>query len=187
MSIQKTYKKVTEISGIEVGRLAPDFIASDAFGNQISLSGQLQNGPVLLIFIRGQWCPFCNAHLKNIQKNIKAINEKGASVLVVSPELSPFLKKTIEKTGAEFSILSDPDQSISEAYGVLFKPKKLEAMMYNFLLGANMKKSHAHDQELLPVPATYIISKEGRIVWRHFEPDYKKRSAIKDILNNVPV
>lgn len=187
MSIQKNYKKVTEISGIEVGQLAPDFTATDAFDDKISLSGLLQNGPVLLIFIRGQWCPFCNAHLKNIQKNIKSINAKGASVLVVSPELSPFLKRTLDKTGAEFSILSDPDRSISDAYGVLFKPKKLEAMMYNYVLGANMKQSHADDQELLPVPATYIISKEGRIVWRHFEPDYKKRSAIKDILMNISV
>jgi peroxiredoxin len=58
--------------------------------------------------------------------------------------------------------------------------------MYNKLLGARLKKAHSDDSERLPIPATYIIDSQGKVVWRHFDPDYKKRSSVTDILANLP-
>lgn len=178
-------KKLSEVFGLPVGKIAPLFSAKDIYEKVFSLKKSLSNGEVVLIFIRGQWCPFCNEHLKEIQKNLFKIYQKGASVVVISPEKSDFIKKTIQKTGAEFSVLYDEDYKISKAFEVLFKPSIMNRTMYNFLLNANLKGSHSDESEQLPVPATFIISKNGVIKWRQFNPNYKNRSKIKDILTNL--
>lgn len=178
-------KNIKEVNGLEVGEISPNFTALDIYGSKFTLADLLDKGEVVLIFIRGQWCPFCNKHLKEIQENLPLIYQKGASVVVVSPEKSEFIKKTIEKTGAEFTILYDEDYKIATAYDVIFKPKAMLRLMYNTILGAKLKESHSDQSEQLPVPATFIISEDGKIKWRHFNPDYKKRSQINDILKNL--
>lgn len=178
-------KKINQVNGLPVGAIAPNFMAKDIHNTSYSLSDALLNGEVVLIFIRGQWCPFCNKHLKEIQENLPLIFKKGASVVVISPETSEFIKKTIKKTDAEFTILHDQDNTIANAYDVLYKPSTFHRVMYNVVLGAKLKESHSDESEQLPVPATYIISKGGNIKWRQFNPDYKKRSQIQDILRNL--
>jgi len=120
-----------------------------------------------------------------LQEQFHKIYEKGASVVVVTPEKSEFIKKTIKKTGAEFTILFDENYKIAEAFDVLFLPNKITRVMYNNVLGAKLKESHSDNSEQLPIPATFIISKEMKVTWRHFDPDYKKRSKMADILANL--
>lgn len=178
-------KTIIDVNGLKVGDIAPNFTALDIYENKYSLADALSKGEVVLIFIRGQWCPFCNKHLKEIQDKLPFIYQKGASVVVVSPEKSDFIKLTIEKTGAEFSVLYDEDYKIAKAYDVLFKPKAIVRALYNVVMGAKLKESHSDDSEQLPIPATFIISKEGKIKWRHFNPNYMKRSPINDILEKL--
>lgn len=185
MSSNKNFKSVNQAKGLKVGATVADFIAKDIFDKTYTLSNALKNGSVVLIFIRGQWCPFCNKHLKKLQEQFSKIYEKGASVVVVTPEKSEFIKKTIEKTGAEFTILYDEDYKIAKTFDVLFLPNIMMRVMYNTVLGAKLKESHSDDSEQLPIPATFIISKEMKVAWRHFDPDYKKRSKIADILENL--
>lgn len=183
---QKTIRPVKDAKGLNIGDTVSDFSANDIHGKNYSLKNALTNGPVLVIFIRGQWCPFCNKHLSHIQDSLPLIYEKGASVVVISPEKSEFIKKSIEKTGAEFTLLYDEEYKISDLFDVTFKPDSISRFMYNTMLGAKLKESHSDDSERLPVPATFIIDKNGVIAWRHFDADYKKRSKVKDIIQNIP-
>jgi len=176
-----------EAKGLGVGSPAPIFNAVDADNHEFSLKGSLQQGPVVLIFYRGQWCPVCNRHLGQLQDSLHLITERGARVVAVSPEKPEFLEKMEEKTGARFTLLYDEDYKIAGAYDVAFKPAATQLFMYNTVLGAKLKEAHNDDAQLLPIPATYIINSEGIIVWRQFDPDYKKRSSVIDILNNLPV
>lgn len=185
MNANKNFKSVTQAKGLKVGETVTDFLAKDIFEKAYTLSNLTQNGNVVVIFIRGQWCPFCNKHLKELQEQFHKIYEKGASVVVVTPEKSEFIKKTIKKTGAEFTILFDENYKIAEAFDVLFLPNKITRVMYNNVLGAKLKESHSDNSEQLPIPATFIISKEMKVTWRHFDPDYKKRSKMADILANL--
>lgn len=178
-------KTLSEVKGLAIHTKIDDFSATDIFDNSYRLSDALKNGKVVLIFIRGQWCPFCNKHLAKIQKRLPEIYEKGASVVVISPEKSEFIKKTIEKTGAEFTILYDKDYEISKAFDGLFLPNNTERFIYNKVLGANLKESHSDDSEQLPVPATYIINEDFTIEWRHFNPNYMNRSGVSEILNHL--
>ncbi|WP_303918709.1 peroxiredoxin-like family protein [Draconibacterium sediminis] len=180
------YKKVKEAKGLKVGSQAPDFSASDLNDNVFSLTSALEKGPVVLIFYRGQWCPFCNKHLKALEKNLEKIYEKGASVVAVSPEKSEFLKRTADKTKASFSLLYDEDYKIAEAFDVAFRPTKFERAIYNKILKTDLKNAHSDESQQLPIPATFIIGKDGKIIWRHFDPDYKKRSTVDDIVKNIP-
>lgn len=176
-------RKAKEATGLAVGQQAPLFVATDQHDEPFELASALDKGPMVLIFYRGQWCPFCNKHLKLLQNNLEKIYARGAQVVAVSPETSPFLRKMVQKTGAQFSLLHDQNYQIADAYGVTFRPGASHRFMYNTVLSANMKKAHDNDAELLPVPATYIIDAQGQIAWRHFHPDYKKRSGIRRILN----
>lgn len=169
--------------GLPVSTAAPDFNISDQDEQPFALKDALKDGPVVLIFYRGHWCPICNRHLSALQDSLSLLTDKGATVIAISPQKSEFLKRTQEKVNAGFRLLSDADHAVARAYGVNFEPSATERGMYNTMLGADFKESHTDgDAEVqLPVPATYVIAKDGRVKWRHFDTDYKKRARIKDI------
>ena len=137
---------------------------------------------MIIIFYRGHWCPYCNRHIAQIQDSLGLIYKRGASVVAVSPQKPEYLNKTIEMTGTEFTLLYDEDYRISDLYDVTFLSEPGQLIKYNRFSGAQLKESHSDDTQRLPIPATYIVSKEGTIIWRQFDQDYKKRSDVKSIL-----
>lgn len=179
-------RSVDEAKGLNAGTEAPEFRAIDASGNEFHLRQALKKGPVVMIFYRGHWCPVCNKHLGAIQDSLQLIMDKGATVVAVSPQNPEYLDKMAEKTGATFRLLYDEGYAIANAYDVTFTPRKMELMAYNTALNAQLKKSQSDDSQRLPIPATYIIGRDGVIAWRQFDPDYKNRSTVEDILANLP-
>lgn len=169
-------------TGIAVGTKAPTFSALKADSTTFTLNDALKKGPVVLIFYRGHWCPVCNKHLANIQDSLKMVTALGASVVAVSPQKPEYLDKMSKKSGATFNLLYDENYLIANAYGVSFKPKTSQLMVYNNMLNAKLKKSQSDKSQTLPIPATYIINKDGTIIWRQFDPNYKNRSSVKDII-----
>ncbi|MBE0663363.1 MAG: AhpC/TSA family protein [Bacteroidales bacterium] len=176
-------RSAKEAKGLEAGVNAPDFIATVINGNNFSLKDALTEGPVVLVFYRGHWCPVCNKHLGVLQDSLQYIQNMGAKVIAISPEKPELLAKTTEKTGADFTILYDEGYRISDAYDVTFTPGGMDRTMYNTFLGANLKEAHSDDSQRLPIPATFVIGQDGKIAWRHFDPDYKKRSTVSEILD----
>jgi peroxiredoxin len=161
---------------------APEFKVKDQSGVELSLKELRKKGPVVLVFYRGNWCPYCNKELKRLQDSLQYITAKGAQVIAVTPEAQEGITKTIEKTGAAFPILYDADMKIAKAYQVSFQVEDKTVERYKGfgtdLLAINQQKEKA----FLPVPAIYIINKEGSITYRFFDADYRKRLAVKDIL-----
>lgn len=179
----QTTNGVEKSKGLSVGVKAPPFSAIDADSNLFQLQTALTNGPVVMIFYRGFWCPVCNQHLSQLQDSLKLIEAAGAQLIAISPEKPEYLAKMEEKTGTEFSLLYDDSYKIAAAYDVNYKPTSMQLFTYNVALGAKIKKTHTDDQQNLPIPATYIINRDGTIIWRQFDPDYKKRSNVKEIIN----
>jgi peroxiredoxin len=179
-------KKSTQPKGKLVGDVVESFSAKDVNDSIFSLEETLKKGSVVLIFIRGQWCPVCNRHMSSIQDSISLITEKGATFIIVSPEKPEFIEKTAEKTGVKSTILFDEGMKIAHYFDVAFKPKSTSTFFQNLFLGAKLKKSHTEEELRLPIPATYIIGKDSKIVWRHFDKDYTKRASINEILTNIP-
>ncbi len=170
--------------GLQTNDKAPDFSAKDQYGNQISLSKQLKKGKVILIFYRGEWCPFCNKELKALEDSIALITAKGAQVVAISPEKVENISKTIEKTKASYSILHDEGLKIMKAYDVAFALDAQTIKAYEGY-GLDFTKMNGSNGANLPVPAVYIIDRSGKISYRYFDTDYKKRPSVKDLLTNL--
>ncbi|MCD4736791.1 MAG: AhpC/TSA family protein [Bacteroidales bacterium] len=177
------YRSAAEAQGIPSGVKAPLFEAYDNNNKVFSLKKAFSDNPVVLIFYRGHWCPVCNAHLSNLQDSLRLIENTGATVVAISPEKPEFSEVTAEKTGANFRLLYDEDYKIADAYDVTFRPDGTQRIMYNVFLGADLKEAHSDESQRLPVPATFVIDTDGTIKWRHFDPDYKNRASVKNILD----
>jgi len=166
---------------IGVNDKAPDFTAKDQNGKKVSLKNELKNGTVVVVFYRGQWCPYCNKQLTAIQDSLDFIKEKGATIIAVSPEKPDNISKTVEKTKAAYSVLFDDSLKIMKSYGVAFAVDSSTVERYK-KFGLDLNDANGSNGANLPVPAIYIINKEGIIVFKHFDPDYRKRMSVQEIL-----
>lgn len=173
-----------ENSIVNVGDKAPMFKAKDQNGNVIKSSDILKNEKLIVVFYRGQWCPMCNKHLSHLQDHVSEFKKAGAQLVAITPEVSVNVDKTIEKTKADYPILHDTDSKIMKEYGVEFMlPVKLQKKYKEY--GIDLTVANGNDEQLLPVPATYIIGKDGKVKFVQYDPNYKNRSNAKDILKHL--
>ncbi len=178
----QTTRSADEAKGLAIGAIAPIFTSIDANNETFVLKEALAHGPVVLIFYRGVWCPYCSKHLSMIQDSLQMIEDKGARVIAISPQKPEYLAEMKEKSGAEFTVLYDEGFHIADAYDVSFTPTSRKRATYNLALGAKLKESQSDDSQRFPIPATYLIDPNGVIAWRQFDPNYKNRSTVKEIL-----
>jgi peroxiredoxin len=169
---------------LKVGDIAPDFTALDQNGKAISLKEILKKGEAVIVFYRGQWCPYCNKQLKNLNDSLSFLTEKNATVLSITPETNENVQKTIAKTKASFPILADKGMAIMNSYKVTFAVDENTITKYK-KYGIDFEKANAENGANLPVPATYIVGKDGKIKYAFFNPDYSKRASVKDIIANL--
>jgi len=169
--------------GLFINSKAPDFKLKDQSGVEVSSKNLRKKGSVVVLFYRGNWCPYCNKELKRFQDSLQLLTDMGASLVAITPEAADGVGKTIEKTGAVFPVLSDANLQVSKGYGVVYTVDEKTAARYKSfgtdLLAINEQKG----APLLPVPAVYIINQDGFVTYRYFEADYKKRPFVKDILS----
>ncbi len=170
--------------GLFIASRAPDFKAKDQNGQEIKLKDLLKKGKVVLVFYRGQWCPYCNKELSRLQDSLQLITGKGATVIAVSPEKPENISKTVEQTKATYSILYDEGLKIMKAYDVEFEVPENTITRYRNA-NIDIEKNNGANGRYLPVPAVYIIDQESTIIYRFFEPDYKKRPSVKELLENL--
>lgn len=165
-----------------IGDKAPNFRALDQYEKPVSLKERLKNGPVIIVFYRGQWCPHCNRHMSQIQDSLQMILDAGASVIAITPEKGEKIQKTIKKSDATFSIIYDENHRIMDKYNVTFKLSGWKRFIYG-LGGININKASGNKDSALPVPATYIISTDGTVYSSHFNEDYSERMQVIDMLD----
>ena len=170
--------------GLFIQSKAPDFKAKDQNGAEIRLKDLLKKGKVVLMFYRGYWSPDCNKELKRFQDSLDRIREKGATLVAVTTESPENISKTIEKTGAQYSILYDAELKMMKAYDVVFEVPENTITRYRNT-GIDIEAINGKNGKFLPVPAVYIIDKESTVTYRFFEPDFKKRPNVKEILANL--
>lgn len=163
---------------------APEFNAKDQTGATISLQDQLKKGSVVLVFYRGQWCPYCNKQLKRLEDSLPLIKAKGATLIAVTPEKPENINKTIAKTKASYSILFDDGLKIMRSYDVAYAVDDATITSYK-KYGIDFTQINGLNGAYLPVPAVYVVNKEGVIVFRHFDKDYRNRVSVQEILMHL--
>lgn len=181
-AMQETDQQVAA-SALGVGDIAPDFTLRRAEDNrEVNLYRELTNGPAVLSFYRGQWCPYCNLELRALDRHAEDIRAAGAQVFSIGPETQEKATEMLQKTEASIPVLYDLDGSVMTAYGVDFA-------LPEFLRERYERFGFPDQNELtgwrLPVPATYIVGR-GRIIHeRHFDADYTQRMDPLEIVAAV--
>ncbi len=172
--------------GLKVGDTAPDIAMTTADNKKVNLKDLYAEQPVVVIFYRAYWCPVCIKHLSEFAEKAKDIEAKGVKLVAITSETYDNVDKTKAETGANFTIISDADGEIMKAFDVDFKVTESYQAMIGDKLNASVAETNATGKAVLPVPATYIIDTDGKIVYRQFNPNYRERASVQEIIDNLP-
>ncbi|WP_328743845.1 AhpC/TSA family protein [Streptomyces sp. NBC_00285] len=166
---------------LAVGAQAPLFHLPSAAGNPVSLADLVKTGPVVLTFYRGAWCPYCNIALRALQQHHDEITARGAHLVAVSPQVPDESLSLAEKHQLAFSVLSDVGSDTAKQYGLAFDLPNDLATIYS-KLGFDLQRVNGGHPRTLPLPATYVIDRDGVIRWAFVDADYTKRAEPAAVL-----
>ena len=167
--------------GIQVGEKAPNFTLKNSLGKDITLYKELEKGPVILIFYRGAWCPFCNIHLHVLNKSLPEFKTFGAQLIAVTPQQPDKSIEQIEKDGYPFLVLSDEDSAVMKNYRLYYKLSDDVVSLYK-RKGLDIEEFNGKGRNVLPVPGTFVIQKDSVVKAMHAPIDYKSRMEPSMIL-----
>lgn len=168
--------------GVALGSQAPDVMLKMENGEEVSLSALYDKQNLVLIFYRGYWCPVCSRHLSSLAENSEALNKKDVTFLAISPETYSNIEKTKEQSGLDITFVSDSSATIMKAFDVAFQLTDDYHQKIEENLNVSIKETNANGEAVLPVPATFIINRKGKIIYKQFDLNYKNRAGADDIL-----
>jgi peroxiredoxin len=168
---------------LKVGNRAPEFMLRNAKGEIVDIGALRKKGPVIVTFYRGGWCPYCNLELKAFQEILPEIKAAGASLVAISPEKPDDTLSTAEKNALAFEVLSDVGQKVGRAFGLVYQfTEELRSAYRGF--GRNIPAHNGTPGEwALPVSATYVIDRNGTIIYAYTDVDYRDRADPRDVLD----
>ena len=172
--------KIAEES-IGKGQKFPNFTLPNAVGKEVTLESLLAEGAVVISFYRGGWCPYCNMELRALQAALPEIEAKGATLVAISPETPDASLSTKEKNELSFQVLSDRGNVLARQLGLVFAlPESLRPIYRNF--GIDIPAHNGDDTFELPLPATYVVSADGTIIYSFANADYTQRLDPAEII-----
>jgi len=178
-----------EISGIagralKAGDRIPDFDLPDATGKVVRSADLLAAGPLVISFYRGSWCPYCSLELKTLQQNLSEFRARGATLVAISPQTPDESLTTKEKNELAFPVLSDAGSKVARKFGLVFTlDETLKPIFKAF--GIDLLAHNGVDTWELPIPATYVVAKSGKIVSACVDVDYRNRAEPAEILKSL--
>jgi peroxiredoxin len=163
-----------EERALKVGDTAPDFTLNDIHGNPVTLSDLLRQGPVVVSFFRGGWCPYCKLEARALNAALPEITALGARLVSISPESNEATRETIRNFDMRFQVLPDTTGEVLDAFGLRFAlTDEVKALYRGF--GTDLAAVNATGRWELPIPATYVIGTDGKVVAAKVSVDYTTR------------
>lgn len=169
-----------EASGIgdrilKAGDQAPSFELMNQNGELVSSQTLLENGPMVITFYRGVWCPYCNTDLAYLKRYEDKIKELGATMLSISPQIAIHNQQIIEQQRLGFDLLSDSGNEVAEQFGLRWEMVDPLRSLYNDKFRIPLPDYNGDESWTLPVPARFIIGTDGMIKYAEYSVDYTKR------------
>ncbi|MBK5241354.1 peroxiredoxin-like family protein [Clostridium sp.] len=181
---EKLAHKEIEKTALKPGDKLPDFELENSIGEKINSYDLLSNGPLVISFYRGKWCPYCNLEIQAYQEILPEIRDLGAQLVGISPELPDNSMSLVEKYSLKFEILSDIDNKLANKFGLTYYvEKELQEAYKN--LGIDLVSSQGNSNYELPVPATYVVNSNGTIVLAFIDTDYTKRLQPSGVIETL--
>ena len=159
---------------LHAGQPAPDFTLPDAAGQPVSLAALLASGPVVLVFYRGNWCPYCNVQLRAYNQALASFQALNATLVAVSPQTPDLTSLTAEEKELRFPVLSDLGNTVAKQYGLAYQ---VGDAVYHTLhgVGIDLATFNGDDSGELPLTGTFVIAQDGTIAWAGTDANFKQR------------
>ncbi len=164
------------------GSAAPAFSLPDAHGEAVASDSLWDEGPVVLSFYRGGWCPYCNIELRALQQRLPEIEALGARLVAITPETPDNALSTQEKNEIAFDVLSDSGNRVASAFGLSFRLPDEVNDLYKGQFGIDIEASNGDASQTLPVPATFVIGKGGKVLKAFVDADYTRRAEPDEVI-----
>ena len=173
-----------EEKALKEGSVVPNVLFRDKNLKSVYLWDLLKEHHIVLSFFRGTWCPYCNLELKALNKIEEEIREKGALLIAVTPELYEYSEDIIKKNEIKLTVMTDLGNKAAEKFGLVFElPEKYREIYKSLNIYINIL--NGEDKWTLPMPATFIISKDGIAVSTFINADYTQRMERDEILEQL--
>lgn len=166
---------------LKEGDSMPPFLLPDELGSLVGLDELLAKGPLAVTFARGHWCPYCQIAVSALADVADEIRDLGGQVVVIVPDRQEYAAKLKAETRVPFPILTDLDNGYALSLGLVFW---VGQEMQELMQAQNIQphESQGNDSWFVPVPATFVVGRDGRIVARHVDPDYRLRMEIDSVI-----
>ena len=161
--------------GLEVGSRAPDFSLPDAHGKLVRLADLLVQGPVIVTFYRGAWCPYCSLQLKTLRESLPHLEAYGARLVAISPQTPDRSRAQVEKDDYPFHVLSDLDDRVIKAYNLYFELPAEVSALYKGNFDLDIEAYNGAGRHGRPVPGTFVLDRQGIVRAAFADTDYRKR------------
>jgi peroxiredoxin len=161
------------------GDLMPAFMLPDESGNLVTLNSLIAKGPAAVMFFRGHWCPYCRLNVRAISQAMDRIHAIGARVVAIMPELQEYAGRFKAESGAPFPVLTDLDNGYALSLNLAIW---LDVEIQGLLSDRDFAAFHGNDGGMLPIPATFVVGRDGVVKARFVDPDFRKRMEIDDLL-----
>lgn len=182
-SLSEMLNQKLDSNALTVGDTAPDFSLQSTNQNNVNLYELLKTKPVIISFFRGSWCPFCVTELEHYQKNLVTDKKPIAThFLAISPQKTEISSQLCQNNNISLTILSDEGNEVAKKYGLVFTlPDNVRDLYKN--LGANLPDFNGDNSYQLPIPATYIIDQNKKIIFSYINVNYMERVDISELQN----
>lgn len=158
---------------VKTGDMAPDFTLPDQDGNMVALKDLLAEGPAVVSFYRGVWCPYCNLEMKALEEALGDIKARGASLVAISTQGASDSRKSQKDNGLSFPILSDKNGDLAEKFGIRWTLQDYVIPIHAGF-GVELPRIHGDGRWNLPMPARYVIDTDGKVAYSEINPDYTR-------------
>jgi peroxiredoxin len=163
-----------------LGAVMPEFLLPDQRGRLVRLSELTAAGPVVLSFNRGHWCPFCRLELNALADAHAELVGLGASVVSIMPDRQVFLGRLPREVVRRLTILADVDSAYALSLGLtMWLGDELKGLMLGF--GLSLEEVHGNACWIVPLPATFVLDGDGRVVARKVEAEFRQRLSVEEI------
>ena len=171
-------------SALAAGAKAPAFGLTDHNGNLVSSTELLNKGRVIICFFRGRWCPFCVGQLEAMNLVMPEIRAAGASLIAISPQTVQQSFFMVDQHKLRFPLLSDLGNDVARQFGLVYRVPEFQQAVYRRAF-INLPMANGDESWELPIPATYILERDGTVLCASSNPDYTERPEPAEILSAV--
>ena len=170
---------------LKVGDKIPNFKLPGTKDGMVSCDQLLEEGPLILTFYRGSWCPYCNLQLRAFEGYFSQIKAMGSQLVAITPQVPDDSLSEGEISAMEFMVLSDQGAKVAEQFGVAWQVPEFVLNHMKVDRGLDLESINNGNGTILPIPATYVIDQQGVIVWRYLDVDYRTRAEPSEVVQKL--